>query len=164
MKKTNFVIFTIFFIAVVAWVGVYIWDNLANQKDPSIPPSPMDIDEATQVLEELQQKTGLSFSMINTVNFEWHTTEEKLIIQGKSFEATEITNEEYDKVEIFLLAEGFELNEMNIAAGTVSDLSGYQRNNMVCVIVGGFSGYKDASEDWTPVSDVNDIEVSCGEL
>ena len=42
MKKTNFILFAIFFIALVAWIGVFIWDYFANQEEVSLPPSAVD--------------------------------------------------------------------------------------------------------------------------
>ena len=171
MKKTNFIIFALFFIALVSWIGVYAWDNLINQEDPSNPPSSMDVDENTQMLEKIEQGTGIDFSQINNTEFKWvaaidslDVNSEELIIQGKSFEAMGITNEEYNRVDTFLLTEGFELDGMNIASGAFSGLNGYQKDDIVCVVAGGFSGYKNASEDWVPVENINDIEISCGEL
>jgi uncharacterized protein len=42
MKKANFIIFAIFFIAIVAWIGVFVQDYLANLSSPSLPPSAAD--------------------------------------------------------------------------------------------------------------------------
>ena len=42
MKKANFVLFVVFFIAIVAWIGVFTWDYFANQKEMPLPPSPVD--------------------------------------------------------------------------------------------------------------------------
>jgi len=43
MKKTNFTLFVIFFIALVAWIGVFTWDYyFANEEELPLPPSPVD--------------------------------------------------------------------------------------------------------------------------
>jgi len=42
MKKTNFILFAIFFITLVAWIGVFTWDYFASLREPSLPPSAVD--------------------------------------------------------------------------------------------------------------------------
>ena len=40
MKKTNFVLFVIFFIILVIAIGFFTWNYFASQEEPSLPPSP----------------------------------------------------------------------------------------------------------------------------
>ena len=42
MKKTNFILFAIFFIVLVAWIGIFIWDYFANEEEIAPPPSAVD--------------------------------------------------------------------------------------------------------------------------
>jgi putative hemolysin len=42
MKKANFIIFAIFFLVLVAWIGVFTWDYFASLNEPSLPPSAVD--------------------------------------------------------------------------------------------------------------------------
>lgn len=163
MKKTNFIIFAIFFLAIVIWVGIYAWDSI-NQDNVSAPPSSVNLDEITRTLEELELNSEIDFSLVESKEFKWIKEGEDLTIEGKGFEAKNISNEEYNRIESFLLTREFELDAMNIASGTVSGLAGYRKDNIVCVVVGGFSGYENAPEDWVPVDDTNDVKVSCGEI
>ncbi len=42
MKKTNFILFAIFFAALVVWIGVFLWDYIESQEEVPWPPSAAD--------------------------------------------------------------------------------------------------------------------------
>jgi len=125
-------------------------------------------DEVSNLLENLEQETGIDFSDIVDVEFDWmvekNNNMERVAIQGKGFEANEISIEQYSEVESFLRDNGFVADIYNAAAGTISGLDGYRKDYLVCVVIGGASGYKEAEGQWIP-PEINkrDVEVRCGQ-
>lgn len=126
-------------------------------------------DEITLVLEELKQETGIDFSEIKETEFKWIVKVDPEIkeeaVSGKGFEAKRISSTEFDSIYPFLKDKGFEVDLYNQAAGTISELRGYKKNKVVCVVLGGLTGYKEAEGQWVPPeSDKWDIIIQCGEL
>jgi len=124
-------------------------------------------DEVTLFMEEIQQTTGIGFSEIQESEFKWVISvdpeTEEMTIQGKEFEATKITGEQYNNLEAFLENKGFSKDIYNLAAGTVSGLTGYKQNGLVCTVSGGATGYKEAVGQWIPPDPGKyDITVKCG--
>ncbi|XOA43066.1 MAG: hypothetical protein ACKKMO_01160 [Candidatus Nealsonbacteria bacterium] len=128
-------------------------------------------DEILALLENLNQETGIDFSEIQNIEFKWivkvdpEITEE--IVVGKGFEANVISNEQYDSIEQFLKDNGFKTDVYNIAAGTISESTGYKKDKAVCAVAGGLTGYKEAEGPMImPEADKWewDITVKCGKL
>jgi len=42
VKNPSFLLFVIFFLAIIAWIVVFVQYYFANQEEPSIPPSAVD--------------------------------------------------------------------------------------------------------------------------
>ena len=125
-------------------------------------------DEVLNLLENIKQETGIDFSAIVDVEFDWMVEKDKgmerVTIQGKGFEANEILSEQYAKIESFLKDNGFEADIYNAAAGTISGLDGYRKDYLVCIVIGGAAGYKEAEGQWIPPEiDKKDVEVKCGQ-
>jgi len=127
------------------------------------------LDEVSVLLEDLEQETGIDFSEIQDVEFKWvvkvDPKVEEETVTGKGFEATDISSEQYDSVESFLIDRGFEKDLYNMADGTISELTGYRKDKAVCTVAGGLTGYKEAEGQWIP-SEVDewDITVNCGQV
>lgn len=124
------------------------------------------LDEISNLLENLGQETGIDFSEEQEVSFVWYIeTEEEILdeisIQGKGFEVKGVSSEDYRKVESFFLDNGFEVDVYNIAAGTFVGLTGYQKDQVICTLVGRMW----LDEQGIPTEeDKNDVEVKCGKL
>ena len=141
---------------------------------PSQPSSGPEDEEKTQggvmnLLKNIKQETGIDFSKIKEAEFNWITgvdpKVEEVNIQGKGFEVKEISDEEYNKVEMFLQDKDFEIDNYNIFAGTIAGAVGYKKDKVVCLIIAGVAGYKEATDQWIPEEwSKNDVEVKCGEL
>ncbi|XOB40381.1 MAG: hypothetical protein ACKKMR_03680 [Candidatus Nealsonbacteria bacterium] len=124
-------------------------------------------DEILTLLENLEQETGIDFSEIQPVEFKWvvkvDPKVEEVDIEGKGFEAKRISNGQYDSVESFLIDRGFEKNLYNIADATFVGLVGYKKDQIVCTVSGGATGYKEAEGQWIPPEpDKKDVTVKCG--
>jgi len=117
------------------------------------------LDEISNLLENLEQETGIDFSEIQDVEFKWIVkvdptiTEETVV--GKGFEANRISSEQYDSVEQFLKNNGFEVDLYNITDGLFTGLVGYKKDQIVCTVSGGSTPQE---------PDIKDIKVKCGKL
>ena len=79
--------------------------------------------------------------------------------------AERISSAQYDSIKSFLLGKGFKKDPYNMADGMVSGLKGYKKDQTVCIIFGGATGYKETEGQWIPPgSDIKDVTVICGEL
>jgi hypothetical protein len=81
--------------------------------------------------------------------------------------ATEISDDQFRAVENFFVDQGFKIDVYNVAAGTISGATGYQKYFVACKVIGGVTGYQDVEvdEEWDPEDiETTDIEVSCGLL
>ena len=157
------------FIIILAFLVVGgLWMS-TKQEAPSVEPEETKTkDEVWNFLENLKQETGIDFSAIADVEFDWMVEKDKkmerVTIQGRGFEADEIPSEQYSRIESFLKAHGFEADIYNAAAGTISGLDGYRKDYLVCIVVGGVTGYKEATGQWTPPeTDKQDVEIKCGQ-
>jgi len=127
------------------------------------------LDETSVLLEDLEQATGIDFSEIQDVEFKWVVNVDPQIkeetVAGKGFEVNVIPSEQFDKVHQFLIDNGFKTDVYNLAAGTISGLTGYIKNKTVCTVAGGLTGYKEAEGQWIPTDTDNwDITVKCGKV
>jgi len=117
------------------------------------------LDEVSVLLEDLEQETGIDFSEVAEVEFKWvvkvDPKVEEVDISGKGFEATDISSEQYDSVESFLIDRGFEKDLYNMADGTFVGLKGYKKDQIVCTVSGGSTPQE---------PDINDVTVKCGKL
>ncbi|MFC1701067.1 protease inhibitor I42 family protein [Patescibacteria group bacterium] len=126
-------------------------------------------DDILSTLEAIEEETQIDFSDIAPVELGWYIKGEqeieKIIISGKEFKAKEISEQQYEKVELFFEDNGFEIDVYNVADGTVAGLAGYKKGQEVCAVASGFTGYREASGQWIPtIIDKYDIEIKCGEI
>jgi len=126
-------------------------------------------DEISVLLENLKQETRIDFSEIQPLEFKWvvkvDPKVEEVDIKGKGFEVRGIPAEQELKVTKFLTNDGFEKDLYNMADGTVAGLVGYKKDQIVCTVTSGASGYKEATGQWVPPDwDKKDIDIKCGKL
>ena len=127
------------------------------------------LDNVSVLLEDLKRETNIDFSNIESVEFQWVVKVDPKIqeinIQGERFNVERISDEQYRNIESFLKNRGFEVDVYNMAAGTISGLTGYQKDQLVCVVIEGATGYKEAEGQWVPLEpDKKDVEIRCGKL
>lgn len=120
-------------------------------------------------LNSLEIGTGIDFSDIENLEFKWVVSVdpkvEDVIVTGRGFEAGRISDEQYGNIESFFIEQGFEVDLYNLAAGTISELTGYKKDKIVCTIAGGATGYKEAEGQWIPPEpDIKNVEIKCGEI
>ncbi|MBD3208445.1 MAG: hypothetical protein GF370_03250 [Candidatus Nealsonbacteria bacterium] len=113
----------------------------------------------------LSEETGISFSQIEEKGVEWRTESKEDLLSGKGFGAEGIPSDKYNQVHSFFRERGFKIDPYNIAAGTISELTGYKGEGVVCTVTGGVSGYQEIEGEWDPREVGNrDLEVRCAEL
>lgn len=68
-------------------------------------------------------------------------------------------------IEPFFQGKEFEIDLYNVSSGTVTGAVGYKKDDIVCIIAAGVTGYKEAEGQWIPrETDKNDVDIKCGEL
>jgi len=124
-------------------------------------------DAPTITLEGVAKEMEITYPEIDEKEFDWNIEKDESIqpvnIIGKGFEATEVLDDQYLKIDEYLLNQGFKRDVYNIAAGTVGELIGYKKDQLVCIVIAGFSGYKEAIGQWIPPDpQKKDVDVYCG--
>lgn len=123
--------------------------------------------EILSLLEGLKKDTGINFPEILPVEIEWNVKKEQeieeMIIRGGGFDVVGLSIEQEEKIKEFITNKEFKEDIYNIADGTVSGLIGYKKDQTVCVVVSGATGYKDAEGQWIPPDpEKRDVDVKCG--
>lgn len=118
-------------------------------------------EETVTFLEKLEQETGLDFSSVELVDFVWYSEEgnKENNIKGEGFEIKDVSGNESQIIDQFLASQGFEVDDYNISAGTVTGLVGYIKGNLVCVVIG-----KAHLDEEGEMNEFGDIEIKCGNL
>lgn len=116
--------------------------------------------ETDSVLNNLKETTEITFSDIQTSEFEWMLEEESMTISGNGFEVDSISNEQQILINDFFNNQGFEIDMYNVTAGTIVGLAGYKTDDIVCIYEGGVSG-GEAGMSADPV--LYYAKVNCGE-
>ena len=145
-------------LAAIGYFGYQYFTELQETKD-----------EASVLLQNLEQTTSINFSEIGNSEFKWIVRVEPEIaeetIAGKGFETDRISSEQFDSIHPFFIDNGFKTDVYNFTAGTISGSTGYIKDKAVCTVAGGLTGYKEAEGQWIPPeTDKWDIAVKCGNL
>ena len=171
MNKKYLVILLLLLIVIAG--GVLFWFSTRPTPPPLVPSETEQpeeaVDEITNLLNNLKEETGINFSEIKEVEIKWIVEVEPKVeektIAGKGFEVKRISSEQAEEVRSFLKNKGFERDLYNMADGTVAGLTGYKRDEFVCTVAEGTTGYKEATGQWIPPEpDKRDVEVKCGGL
>lgn len=124
-------------------------------------------DSTTVILESAAKEIGVAYPDIKDGELDWNFQKgdsvRTISVAGKGFEAVEISADSSEKLDSYFANLGFVLDVYNVSAGTMSWVDGYKKEQTVCVVVNGFSGYKKAGDQWIP-SDPSklDIDIHCG--
>lgn len=155
---------TIISIVIVILIAVAVWFFIPKLW-------PIDQEEESDfgdgvpgLLATLERKTGISFSEAGNLEFNWNILAGKEInpkvILGKGFQADGVSGQEEAKIGLFFHDKGFEVDIYNIAAGTVAGVTGYKKDNMVCLVLSQIW----LDENGFPLGEnKRDIQVKCGE-
>lgn len=163
IKELRGVFFILVFLLLSCSMQSPMTQSLSQEFVPTVRQE--DYDEVTLLLENLKQETMISFFPIQTVTFIWFIGKginvEEVMISGKEIKAQAVSSESYDMIDLFFKEEGFQIDQYNVAAGTISGATGYQHEQMVCSVTGRLSGFEEEKEEILD-SDQQDISVQCG--
>jgi len=95
-------------------------------------------DNISFVLNMVKDETGINFSEISDVEFEWIVSDNGQIVHvplnGKGMKNENITTEQGNKIEDFFKENDFIMDLYNVADGPTGGIVGYRKNKMYCVI------------------------------
>lgn len=161
---------TLILIVVVVVLGGGIWLLEKTYGPETESPEVEELEETGDAvdvfLKNLKQGTAIDFSDAQAVEFEWNQEEEEeikgRIVNGKGIGVTAVSSEEQEKVTSFFIAQGFAIDLYNVADATVAGAVGYKSDQVVCSVVAGATGFKEAVGQWIPPEpDKIDIDVRC---
>lgn len=130
------------------------------------PNNNMSKDSTFVLLQNLEKDTQIEFSSVESKTFIWSIENdgEKIgtqAVNGKGVVAIGATNAQSEAVRRYFEDNGFKIDSFNIDAETLSGISGYKKDNQICVITTTI--WKD-DQGMPMATDKMDISVSCGEL
>lgn len=123
--------------------------------------------EIAELLRELQDKTEINFSEMNTINFGWPVGEDQEILaEGKEFGVKEISIDQEDQIMFFFDENGFRMNDNNITGNDIFQSINFRNKQIGCLVESGVAGYEKAEgEEWvSQTPDKRDVKIKCGKL
>ncbi|MBU0998313.1 hypothetical protein KJ570_02190 [Patescibacteria group bacterium] len=131
-------------------------------------------EKAFEVLTNLKKETNISFSGIGITSFKWVTNESQTNgkyepiekeLNGKVFSAENVENKNLKKIDDFFKENSFRSDKYNVATGTYKSLTGYKRENMVCIITTTLTEYDPSNpEKILETTDTTTLKIECGEI
>ena len=95
------------------------------------------------LLNNLKQKSGTNFSSITDTVLIWTVAENKNIkektINGLQIKADD--SGKTDGLKKYFQQQGFSLNKYNVAEGMIAGATGFQKDNLVCLITESFKNF-----------------------
>jgi len=135
---------------------------------------PCEQEEIFNLLTELEKASQIDFSGITKVELNWQVEGEKvgkttqtktLSLQGKGFDAVKVPSEKTNKIKDFFENQGFGIDLYNVFAATIAGATGYQKDQIICLVTEGATGYQQATGQWIPPEpEKQDIGVKCAHL
>lgn len=104
-------------------------------------------ENAKDLLDAFKNDSRIAFSETESKNFVWNIKKNKeitpVLIGGWEMTAKGVPNQMID-TDPFFISRNFQVDINNVAAGTISGLTGYRRGEMVCLVNGEATGGKEA--------------------
>ncbi len=127
------------------------------------------LDEISVFLRRLIAETKIDFSWAKQAKFQWlieaEPDLEEIDVEGKEIEAEKLTAEQEAQIQGFFIANGFSNDFYNQTESPVVKLTSFKKEQLVCIMISGITGYKKAEGDWTPpATTTRDIDLKCGKL
>ncbi len=161
VKKIIWIIVIIFIFA----AGGFLWRNF---QQVNLNPGPDEgiKNQAEELLLGLKENTGIAFSEIMPIKFQWNSLNEEMIVVSKivngwGFEKENATPESVTKIDEYFQEADFVIDEYNIASGAVGSLTGYKKEQIVCQ-VSSLDRLDDQS--FSQDNQVMDLSVNCAKV
>jgi len=115
-------------------------------------------DDLDFLLDDLKKQTNINFEEIQVTEMEWQSEYGKLLLSGKGFRALQVSSQEIEIIQEYFNENSFEINKINTNAGRITDLYGYVKNDISCLV--SLSAVLDESDQ--PVEeDINILKIKC---
>lgn len=166
--KFNFMVKKIIWIIVIIFIfaaGGFLWRNF-QQANLNPTPDEGTKNEAKELLLGLKENTGIAFSEIMPIKFQWNSLNDEMIVVSKivngwSFEKENTTAGDAAKIDEYFQEAGFVIDEYNIASGAVGSLTGYKKGQIVCQ-VSSLAGLN--NQGHSQGSQLMDLSVNCAKV
>lgn len=120
-------------------------------------------DKVLAVLDNVQRAAELEFSPSAENTLAWRVREENKTLtktfQAQTLTLKDITGEAYAQIEKFFTDYGMTIDDNNVAAGTITALTGFQKDNLICTL-----SYAMSEEDALNKIDKRQAEIRCALL
>ncbi|MBD3282489.1 MAG: hypothetical protein GF387_02670, partial [Candidatus Portnoybacteria bacterium] len=128
MKKFLVILIILILIGFAVWFLIKDREILEERNNPE------------DILMNLENDVDLNFSEIKEAEIEWTVRKEggdleTITISGKEFKAEDVSMQYSSEINTFFGKKGFVKDVYNIAAGTVGNLTGYIKENMICIVI-----------------------------
>jgi hypothetical protein len=125
-------------------------------------------DEAANLLSVLVQNVEFILSSQEPTEFDWRldpAQENWVTLKGQKTEAYRLSQAQFDTIDEFLKRYGFQIDQDNLAENPLGGVTGYQKGDLVCLVIYGATGYKEAEGEWEPPDPaLKDVEIRCAYL
>ncbi|MFH1712471.1 MAG: hypothetical protein ABH846_04540 [Patescibacteria group bacterium] len=139
---------------------IRVWEKICDPAEPIQSPS----DLVAKIKAYNNEKSGVGF-VSSQAEFEWQLENDTATISGDALTANRVSTAAYEIALDFFDDYGFELDQYNIADGTISGMKGYHKDYFFCQVQHGAAGYQNAPADWVPPEpEILDVEIRCGVL
>lgn len=156
MSKQSIIMAVVVVLFVALISGYIIYQNVTEESVEELK------GEISLLLEDIENVTELDFGDEQEVEFSWMIEQDKeikeIVVKGQQIDAKNILNTDSTKIRDYFNGNDFEQDGYNLASGTVAGLTGYEKGNIVCVVVA-----KVCTEE-TSCFDKSDVSIKCGYL
>ena len=136
------------------------WEETCNPAEP--------INTTSELMTRLKayNREKSDTTLVSAVGqFKWKTENGEIVVDGETLHSEKISKDALNMLSDFFLNYGFEKNDLNITAGTVYGAEGYTKDNFVCIVKSGLTGYRESDDDWIPPEpDKYDVKIKCGSI
>jgi hypothetical protein len=142
-KKLIFVLIFLSFSGAVLWLSTKssspFFKNqeiVEEQNQEIVENSLKEKNEIDLVFEKLEQEMGIIFGQRVESNFDWTALSlDKFLVSAKSVSLENLSFNEKEKINLFFKNNGFNSSEPNSSTGPSGLVSGYKKDNLVCLAV-----------------------------
>lgn len=122
--------------------------------------------EITSLFKDMGDEIGFSFSKDENTTFDWLEKEGENIneksLEGVGINLEEVSPNESTQINEFFKDLGFKPDVYNIASGTVSGVTGFVKDNIVCKVQTKVSNFDPDKNTAELESGFSDVKIICG--
>lgn len=169
MSKISIVLIIIAILVAVGLVIYYgYYDNKEDESNGNNNQTEEQVD-LSKLFDGMQETVQTDLVEGGDEELKWAVEEEEglneVSIKLNTLKANSISIREGEDIKTYLTDQEFDPISINLPLKKYAEISGYKKGNVVCLVLSGPTGYKEAPDDWTPPNpDLRDIDIRCGEM